>query len=58
MRRMQVMESYRQEYAELGHKRLRCADPRNAPRTSVFVNQMPCQGLLVESFEERPGLVS
>ena len=55
---MQVMESYRQEYAELGHKRLRCADPRNAPRTSVFVNQVPCQGLLVESFEERPGLVS
>ena len=58
MRRMRVMESYRIEYAELGDKGLRRADPGNAPRTSVFVNQVPCQGLLVESFEERPGLVS
>ena len=58
MRRMQVMKSYRQEYAELRYKQLRRADPRNAPRTSVFVNQVPCQGLLVESFEERPGLMS
>jgi hypothetical protein len=58
MRRMWVMKGHRREYAGSGHGALWRANLRNAPRTSFFVNQVPCQMLFAESFEGSVCLVS
>lgn len=57
MRKMQVMKGHRREYAGIGHEALRRATLRNTPRTSVSIDQVPCENLFAESFEERACLV-